>query len=111
MYDIIIIGAGPAGISAAVYGKSRGKNVLLLEDGAKVRGWIYSGGWLHADGNTGSICGRGSMCEKSETSGYCGFRWRDRGYSCGGCMWRVIQNPVSMCFPCAGVKRTNGVKR
>lgn len=31
MYDIIIIGAGPAGISAAVYGKSRGKNVLVLE--------------------------------------------------------------------------------
>ena len=31
MYDIIIIGAGPAGISAAVYGKSRGKRVLVLE--------------------------------------------------------------------------------
>lgn len=31
MYDIIIIGAGPAGISAAIYAKSRGKNVLLLE--------------------------------------------------------------------------------
>ncbi len=25
MYDMIIIGAGPAGISAAIYGKSRGK--------------------------------------------------------------------------------------
>ncbi len=31
MYDIIIIGAGPAGISAAVYGRSRGKKVLVLE--------------------------------------------------------------------------------
>lgn len=31
MYDIIIIGAGPAGISAAIYGKSRGKSVLVLE--------------------------------------------------------------------------------
>lgn len=31
MYDMIIIGAGPAGISAAIYGKSRGKNVLVLE--------------------------------------------------------------------------------
>ena len=31
MYDMIIIGAGPAGISAAVYGKSRGKKVLVLE--------------------------------------------------------------------------------
>ncbi len=31
MYDIVIIGAGPAGISAAIYGKSRGKKVLVLE--------------------------------------------------------------------------------
>lgn len=31
MYDMIIIGAGPAGISTAIYGKSRGKNVLVLE--------------------------------------------------------------------------------
>lgn len=31
MYDIIIVGAGPAGLSAAVYGLRAGKNVLLLE--------------------------------------------------------------------------------
>lgn len=31
MYDMIIIGTGPAGISAAIYGKSRGKKVLVLE--------------------------------------------------------------------------------
>lgn len=31
MYDMIIVGAGPAGISAAIYGKSRGKKVLVLE--------------------------------------------------------------------------------
>lgn len=39
MYDIIIIGAGPAGISAAIYGKSRGKKVLVLEK-KKVGGLI-----------------------------------------------------------------------
>ena len=33
MYDIIIVGAGPAGISAGIYGVSRGKRVLLLEKG------------------------------------------------------------------------------
>ena len=33
MYDMIIIGAGPAGISAAIYGKSRGKKILMLEKG------------------------------------------------------------------------------
>lgn len=41
MYDIIVIGAGPAGISAAIYGKSRGKSVLVLEK-TKVGGLIGS---------------------------------------------------------------------
>ena len=31
MYDIIIIGAGPAGLTAAIYGKRANKKVLLLE--------------------------------------------------------------------------------
>ena len=31
MYDIIIIGAGPAGMTAALYAKRAGKNVLLME--------------------------------------------------------------------------------
>ena len=31
MYDILIIGGGPAGITAAIYGKRAGKKVLLLE--------------------------------------------------------------------------------
>ena len=31
MYDIIIIGAGPAGLSAAIYARRAGKSVLVLE--------------------------------------------------------------------------------
>lgn len=31
IYDIIIIGAGPAGLTAAIYAKRAGKNVLVLE--------------------------------------------------------------------------------
>ena len=31
MYDIIIIGAGPAGMSAAIYAARAMKNVLILE--------------------------------------------------------------------------------
>lgn len=39
MYDIIIIGAGPAGISAGIYAVSRGKKILVLEK-AQVGGII-----------------------------------------------------------------------
>ena len=31
MYDIIIIGAGPAGLTAAIYGRRANKSVLVLE--------------------------------------------------------------------------------
>ena len=31
MYDIIVIGAGPAGLTAAIYGRRAGKSVLILE--------------------------------------------------------------------------------
>lgn len=39
MYDVIIIGAGPAGISAAIYAVSRGCKTLVLEQ-TKVGGLI-----------------------------------------------------------------------
>lgn len=32
MYDLIIIGSGPAGLSAAVYGKRAGLNLLVIEE-------------------------------------------------------------------------------
>jgi thioredoxin reductase (NADPH) len=34
IYDLIIVGAGPAGLAAAVYGASEGLNVLVLEGNA-----------------------------------------------------------------------------
>lgn len=39
MYDVVIIGAGPAGISAAIYAVSRGKKILVIER-AQVGGLI-----------------------------------------------------------------------
>lgn len=43
MYDIIIIGAGPAGMTAAIYAKQARKNVLILEKE------VYGGQILKAD--------------------------------------------------------------
>ncbi len=34
VYDLIVVGAGPSGLAAAVYGASEGLNVLVLESGA-----------------------------------------------------------------------------
>jgi len=34
VYDLIVVGAGPSGLAAAVYGASEGLNVLVLEANA-----------------------------------------------------------------------------
>ncbi len=36
-YDLVIIGAGPAGLAAAVYGASEGLRTLVIEDGSARR--------------------------------------------------------------------------
>lgn len=59
MYDILIIGAGPAGISAAIYAKSRGCNVLVLEQS-------QIGGQISMVSNVTHYCGL--MEEESGTT-------------------------------------------
>ena len=46
VYDLVIVGAGPAGLAAAVYGASEGLRTLLLD--------------RHAPGRTGGHAARGS---------------------------------------------------
>ena len=33
MYDLLIVGAGPAGLTAAIYARRAGRSVLILEKG------------------------------------------------------------------------------
>ncbi len=42
MYDLIIIGSGPAGLSAAVYGKRAGFNILVIEKESMSGGQILN---------------------------------------------------------------------
>lgn len=58
IYDCIVVGAGPAGITASIYLKRANKNILLLEKGAPggqvVKTNIIDNypGFLHVDGPT-----------------------------------------------------------
>lgn len=42
MYDLIVIGSGPAGLSAAVYGSRAGLNLLVLEEKAMSGGQVLN---------------------------------------------------------------------
>ena len=43
MYDVIVIGAGPAGLSAAIYLRRANKSVLVLEEKNKKGEFLISG--------------------------------------------------------------------
>lgn len=42
MYDLVIIGSGPAGLSAAVYGKRAGFNILVMEKSSMSGGQVLN---------------------------------------------------------------------
>ncbi|MBR5637371.1 MAG: thioredoxin-disulfide reductase [Pseudobutyrivibrio sp.] len=42
IYDVIVIGAGPAGLAAAIYGKRAGRNILVLDTSSISGGQILS---------------------------------------------------------------------
>ena len=61
MKDIIIIGSGPAGLSAAVYGRRAGLDILVIEK---------------------EYCGTGQIAESGQVDNYLGIPGID-GYSLG----------------------------
>ena len=68
MYDMIIIGAGPAGISAAIYGKSRGKKSFGVRKEA--------GGWFDWYGiYSHTLC---SNCARRNWQYICGTNEKSR---------------------------------
>ncbi len=42
IYDVIVVGAGPAGFSAAIYGKRAGRNILVLDTSSLSGGQILN---------------------------------------------------------------------
>ena len=40
-YDLIIVGAGPSGLSAAIEGAKRGLNVIIFDENSKPGGQLF----------------------------------------------------------------------
>lgn len=66
-YDVLVIGSGAAGISAAVTAKKQGLNVLVVEKDSYLGGTTaISGGWLWVPGNKQGIA-EGDTREEAES--------------------------------------------
>ena len=50
IYDILIVGGGPAGLTAAIYGRRSGRSVLILEKEGYGGQIAYSPGWRTTPG-------------------------------------------------------------
>lgn len=67
MYDLIIIGAGPAGLSAAVYGRRAGFELLVVEQtpmgGGQVVDTYEVDNYLGMPGTPADAVRRGGVCD------------------------------------------------
>ena len=74
VYDMIIVGSGPAGLTAGIYGKRAGLKVVILESGFIQGGQIVN--TYEVDNYPGmpGISGLGELEQKAE--GACDRVWR-----------------------------------
>ena len=89
MYDLIIIGSGPAGLGAAIYGKRAGYSTLVLEknpmSGGQVLNTCEVDNYLGLPGINGSDVGWGVYGKGGHYCSRCGAQkaWRARGKTAG----------------------------
>ena len=73
MYDLIIIGSGPAGLSAAVYGKRAGLNLLIIEEkpmsGGQILNTYEVDNYLGLPGISGFDMGQNGGCGRRRRCG------------------------------------------
>ena len=76
MYDLIIIGSGPAGLSAAIYGIRAGLNLLVLEQspisGGQVLNTYEVDNYLGLPGISGLDMGQAFRAHADKRTGQCG---------------------------------------
>ena len=92
MYDLIIIGSGPAGLSAAVYGKRAGLNLLIIEEkpmsGGQILNTYEVDNYLGLPGISGFDMGM-TFRQHAEKPGT-GDPYGDFCHRCGACeAWRA----------------------
>lgn len=88
-YDVIIVGAGIGGISAAIEASRLGSRVLLIEETDWVGGQATSAGVTSMDGNYTRRYGI-----YKEFTDKIILHYQNIGKSSGGCYW----NPSTICF-------------
>ena len=80
VYDMIIVGSGPAGLTAGIYGKRAGLKVVILESG------FIQGGQIVNTYEVDNIAWRRD-CEREGERNFTGRRVEDRAHKEGRLSW------------------------
>ena len=88
VYDMIIVGSGPAGLTAGIYGKRAGLKVVILESGFIQGGQIVNQ-WTGTGRKAEGACDRAWRrdCEREGERNFAGRRVEDRAHKEGRLSW------------------------